>query len=491
MEKIEVTSPPITWLEDSAAIYWNRPADIENIMKYHIFLNDVLWDEVYVTDYTFYGLKPGTAYEIYVVIYMRNGKSYESNHLSGVTKEKATRVNIIDFGAVGDGISNNTKAIQRAIDASKKGDMIYIPEGTFVSGALYLESDRTLYLENNAKLIGSNELMDFPIMEYRFEGIETECYASLINNKIAEPGNQNIVIMGQGTIDANGSLLRQKQLAEKAGKPGRAVCIRNTKGVYVRDVTIRQSPAWCLHTIYCKQVILNQVKIYTKFDEKGKRYKGISNGDGFDPDSCSDVIVFHSFIQSQDDCIAIKAGRDEEGRKVGIPSENIRISNCQFEGGFGVAVGSEMAAGIRNVLVQDCTFHNVYSVASIKAPRGRGGIIENITYDTIKHSNHSNEECDCEWYRGALYIDQFYSHKTFDDETPREITTGTPYIKNITLKNIQSETVAGNAIYFNGLPEAPIRNIRLENVRVKGLQGMFVNNTKGLELVHVFIETYM
>jgi polygalacturonase len=290
-------------------------------------------------------------------------------------------------------------------------------------------------------------------MHYRWEGLETTCYASLVNTQDTAGGRlQNISIAGPGKIDANGSALRKKELSEAAGKPGRAICIRYTDNVYLQDITVRQSPAWCVHLVYCNRVSVNGVGIYTKYDEEGNRYEGIVNGDGLNPDSCSDVFIFQSHIASQDDCIAIKSGRNAEGRAVGVPSQNVRVSNCRFTSGFGVAVGSEMSGGVRNVLVENCVFHNAFSVASIKAIRGRGSVIENVTYRDCTFINHSLEHRDCQWYRGALYIDNFYSNLTFDPHKAEPRDEGTPAIRNVLFQNITLDTVAGNAIYLTGLP---------------------------------------
>lgn len=114
-----------------------------------------------------------------------------------------------------------------------------------------------------------------------------------------------------------------------------------------------------------------------------------------------------SILRRQDDCIAVKSGRNEEGRLVGIASEHIRVTNCTFTSGFGMAMGSEMSGGIRDCLVQDCVFSDVYSIGSIKTPRGRGGAVENIVYENLRHQNLSHEHQDCKWFRGAIYVDEF------------------------------------------------------------------------------------
>ncbi len=396
---------------------------------------------------------------------------------------------ITDFGAVSGDKTVSTKAIQRAVDMCVKGGVVYIPRGKFVTGALYLKSDMTLYLEEGARLEGSGDVNDFPIMGYPYEGIDQLCYASLINTDGAP--HKNITVEGNGVIDANGKALFTAEMkTENTVKRGRAVCIRNTDGVTIRGVTIRQSPAWCLHLLYCGNVLIDDVKIHGKYDERGVRY-GIHNCDGIDIDSCKDVVIRNSFIASQDDCIAVKSGKNEEGRRVGIPSENIKITRCKFSEGFGVAVGSEMSGGVKNVRVSDCAFEDSYSIASVKATRGRGNAVENIVYENCTLVNNSTEYSDCLWFRGGLYIDAFYSIADADMDVDRAepFDETTPVFRDITFRNIDIKTAAGNAVYLAGLPEAPLENITLENVKAHGKYGMKAYNINGLTLNNVSVTT--
>lgn len=326
-------------------------------------------------------------------------------------------------------------------------------------------------------------------MQYRWEGQERTCYASLINTPAAGGKRwKNITIMGSGTINANGAALRKAELHEAKGAPGHAVCIRDTDGVYLHGITVRQSPAWCVHLIYCADVSINAVGIHTKYDESGAKYAGIVNGDGLDPDSCRNVFIFNSHIASEDDCIALKSGRDAEGRAVGLPTENVRISNCRFTSGFGVAMGSEMAGGLRNVLVSDCVFENTFSFASVKAPRGRGSVIENITYRDCSHSNANEEHRDSKWFRGALYVDQFYGVDSPDLSLAKQKDQGTSIIRNLLFQNITLDAVGGTAIYLAGLPESPLKNVHLDNVTAIGEHGFIAYNARGLSLNHVSVE---
>lgn len=407
--------------------------------------------------------------------------------------------NIVDFGAVADGKTVNTKAIQQAIDACPKGGTVLIPEGVFVSGALFLKGDMTL--EVNGRLKGSDDLSDYPVMIYRYEGLEQKCYASLLGVKGDMPGEQiknphailhrNIKICGTGTLDGNGTVLFEKELTEDGPKRGRTLCIRNTDGVTITGVKVRHSPSWCLHLIYCRNIEVSDMEIHTRFDENGKLYEKIYNNDGLDLDSCDHVLVKNCLIASGDDCIAIKSGRDKEGRDVGICSENIEIQDCVFQYGWGVVMGSEMSGSVRNVYVHDCDFKDTFSFGAVKAPRGRGAVVENITFERITHYYHNeNYYKDCKWFRGAMYVDNYYSHDVNDYNRPEERGEGTPLFRNLIFKDITSETVGGNGIFICGLPEQHIQHVVLRNVHVRAKQGIVLHNVDDLDWEQVTQELF-
>lgn len=470
----------------SIGLLWDR---IPGVRTYELFIDGQFIATTTWGCHTADGLSPGRQYSIEVRAILKTGEVRKSKIIQVATRPEPRILSITDFGAAGDGQALNTQAIQSAIDACAPGGMVRIPRGVFLSGAIYLKSEMTLQLEEGAVLLGSPHTKDYPLLTYRWEGRERICYSSLINTRVVDGSRlRNITIAGPGKIDANGSALRKAELSELAGAPGRAICIRNTDNLYLHGIEVRQSPAWCVHLIYCNGVSVNDVSIHTRYDESGNRYDGIANGDGLNPDSCRDVYIFNCHIASQDDCIAIKSGRDEEGRAVGIPSENIRISHCRFTFGFGVAVGSEMSGGVRNVLVEDCTFENTFSIAAVKAPRGRGSVIENITYRNCTMINRDQEHHDCQWFRGGLYVDNFYSKVEFDPAGTEPRGEGTPLIRNIRFQNITLDTVGGNAIYLTGLPESPLENIHLENVTAVGKHGFIANNIRGLTLDRVSVE---
>ncbi|AIQ45845.1 hypothetical protein R70723_08115 [Paenibacillus sp. FSL R7-0273] len=487
---LNLVSPPSARTDASIAVVWDKPELSGDIACYRVYVNDVIHGICTAADYTVTGLKPAQEYKVYVCAVTAAGEvSPGSNTVTVSTKPEGELFDITVFGAVEGGVVLNTAAIQAAIDACTPGGTVYVPAGTFLSGALFLKSCMTLFIEKGGVLLGSAQPAYYPLMTYRWEGREQLCYASLVNTPDCSGGErlEHITIAGGGTIDANGAALFKAEMAEKEGFRGRAVCLRSTDYVYLKDITVRQSPAWCVHLIYCNQVTANNVSLYTKNDEHGRRYADVFNGDGLNPDSSSNIYIFNSLIASQDDCIAIKSGRDEEGRRVGIPSENIRITNCRFKSGFGVAVGSEMSGGVRNVKVSDCTFEDVYSIGTVKAPRGRGAVIENIVYEDCTLRNYSLEHEDCRWFRGAINIDQFYGHKEYDPDRAEEVNEGTGIIRDITFRNIVLDTHAGNAVFMAGLPEQPLQNIVLENISAIGKYGLKAYNIEGMTINNVSV----
>ncbi|WP_343610745.1 glycoside hydrolase family 28 protein [Novosphingobium sp.] len=485
---LNLISPPAAQTADSIALLWDKPAGL-SVESYEVHLGPRLVATTPHTDHTLHGLEPGKLHDFQIRARLASGSVLRSDVLQLATKPKPITLDITRFGAIGDGKTLNTKAIQQAIDACPQGGVVRIPAGTFLSGALFLKSAMTLHLDKGALLLGSPEASHYPIITYRYEGIERPCHASLIGTPEAKGQRwHDIAITGEGTIDGNGIALRQSQNAAQQGGKGRVISIRDTDGVYLQGVTVRQSPFWCVHPVYCTGLTVNGVSIHTKYDASGTPYPGMVNGDGLDPDSCRDVFIVNCHIASQDDGIALKSGRDAPGRAVGIPTQNVRISHCRFTSGFGVAMGSEMAGGLRDVLVEDCQFENTFSIASVKAPRPRGNVIENITYRDCTLVNHSTEHHDGRYFRGALYVDQFYGVAEPDLHTPQPIDEGTALIRNVLFQNITLETVGGHAIYLAGLPERPLEGIRLENVTAKGVYGLFACNIRGLKLDKVSVE---
>ncbi len=473
--------PPSAVTENSIALLWER---VEGAEIYLIHLNGKVYSCVRYTDVTLENLLAETEYRICVEAYRGGEILARSNEILTLTGKEPAAVNVLDFGADPRGKRSSTEALQRAIDRCPPGGRVCLPPGRYVSGALFLKSDMTLWVERGAVLKGSGRTEDFPVRKYRWEGRETDCYSSLLNAGIGGEGVRNLTVTGGGVIDANGVELFLREREENKGARGRALCLQDSRHIYIRDVTLRQSPAWCLHMIRCEDVSINGVSIETKYDEFGGRYPHIFNGDGIDCDSCRNIFIFNSRIASQDDCIAVKSGKDAEGRAAARPSENIWITRCRFESGFGVAIGSEMSGGVKNVQVRDCVFSNTFSIASVKTCRGRGGVMEDILFENVELRNADTEHADCKWFRGGIYVDCYYSNEEVSGE-PREVSEETPLIRNVVFRNVLVDTCGGNAVYLSGLPERRCENITLENVCAVGKYGMKAYFIEGLHMKNV------
>lgn len=375
-----------------------------------------------------------------------------------------------------------TVSLQRAIDVCPPGGTVRIPSGVHVTGALFLKSDMTLFLEKGAVLKGSSDLADYPVFPYRWEGRVTNCYASLLNTSVPNVsaalwiGVSNITICGSGIIDASGDSLRSREKSTPFPR-GRAVCLRNVSNLTIRDVTIGHSPAWCLHLCFCRHVTIDHITI--------DQPTGV-NGDGIDVESCSVVRIVNSRILSTDDSIAIKSGRDAEGRRVNIPSADILVENCSFQRGLGVAIGSEISGGVSNVLVRNCSFTDTKCLASVKARRGRGAVVENICYTNCTHVNtNTRRRKDGMWFRGAINIDLHYGGPV--DFAFRPFDETTPVFRNIIFTDLKTSTANGRAIWLAGLPESPLHGITLRNVTAIGEQGLAASYLLGLTLSNVTV----
>ena len=362
--------------------------------------------------------------------------------------------NIIDYGANGDGKEINTSFIQAAIDKCACGDEVIIPKGVFLTGALFLKSNTKLVFEDGAVLLGSSSINDYPVYKYRFEGKEQLCYASLLNT--LDGKHENIQICGHGIIDGAGDQLYGIEKEDSTIKRGRIICFRNTKNVVVNDVVIYNTVAWTMHFVFCKNVEIKGVSIYSKraygFQTTNELLK---NGDGIVIDSCEDVDVKECTIESQDDCISVKSGKGKEGRMIGIPSKNVQVTQCCFIGGAGISVGSEMSGGIEGLLVNNCTFKNVLSILSIKTNSQRGGYIKDISVIccSLKNIDNSLKKKD---YKASIYIDEHYDEHSCNEKLR-------PTVENIILKEIDIVNSLGKAIFVNGLIDEPIRNVIIQD----------------------------
>lgn len=433
------------------------------------------------------------------------------------------QVDIRDFGAKADGETLNTEAINNAIKAvsEKGGGKVVIPEGLWLTGPVVLQNNVNLHVEKNALVLFSGDADLYPLVRTSFEGLDMLRCQSPISAMNAE----NIAITGYGVLDGSGdswrpvkrnkmtdgqwkSLLKSGGVVDESGKvwyPNEGalkasiltgskekreisdsewegmkrwlrpvlLSIVKSKRVLLEGVTFRNSPSWCLHPLSCEDLTLNGVKVFNPWYSQ--------NGDALDVESCKNVVVTNSLFDAGDDAICIKSGKDADGRRRGEPCENVLVkNNTVLHGHGGFVVGSEMSGGVRNVYVADCTFIGTDVGLRFKSTRGRGGVVENVYVDNINMINIPGD---------ALIADLYYAVKDAPGAPVPAVTEKTPSFKNIHISNISCKG-AGRAMFLNGLPEMPIENFSVRNMRITDAQkGAFINKVAGVTLENIEIET--
>ena len=370
-------SPPETESDTSVTILWDKPFGYNNFENFAIYVDNLCIGHSRITNFTISRLKPNTDYLIFIVTTDQDGKnSTRSKNLKIRTKPRSKIFNVLNYGAIPDSGIINSRAIQNAIDACSAGGTVYIPTGTFVSGALFLKSDMTLFIAKGGILKGSPRPEDYlPFIKTRFEGWEFQAFASLITAgqlDLKGPCNvKNLSIRGEGKIRGGGASLGKAMTNNNPNGVrgrGRLICLMNCENVNIQGLTIEESPCWTIHYTYSRNVTCHGLNIVST----------APNGDGIDPDSSENSYIFNCTFSTGDDCIAIKSGKNPEGNVVARPCENIFISNCNFKEGHSVAIGSEISGGIKNVKVIDCELGNLMNGLQIKTTEKRGGYIEDL-----------------------------------------------------------------------------------------------------------------
>ena len=365
-------SPAGSETETSVFLLWDKVA---NAVSYRVAYNN--GKRISSTKHTYLsvdGLEPDSEYGFEIIpLDVAGTPLKDASFVKIRTKAKTGIINIKDFGAKSGNGYINTVAIQKAIDVCPVGGIVYIPDGIFYSGALFLKSNMTLYLEEGAVLQGTTDLDEYPLIPNRFEGWEIRTPCALLNAGSIDRNQknclENLTIRGKGTIRGGGEKLAH-QMKEAGGERnmGRLICFMNGKNITIEGLTIEESPCWTVHLIYCKNILCHNLIIHSD----------VIRGDGIDPDSSSDCYIYNCTFSNGDDCIAIKSGKNPEGNLIGIPTKNVRIVDCKFLKGHGISIGSEMSGGVSNVLIQDCVAGDLLNGLQIKATPERGGYVENI-----------------------------------------------------------------------------------------------------------------
>lgn len=380
--------------------------------------------------------------------------------------------NITSYGAIGDGIIDCSSAFKEAIlECSKNGGgKVIVPEGIFLTGTIHLKSNVNLVVTEDAVVKFSDDKNKYlPVVFTRWEGVECMNYAPLIYAY----GEENIAVTGEGVLDGQGSYENwwswkgNKDLGWSVGKPnqkkdrdelfklaennippkerifGEGHYLRpnflqpyKCKNVLIEGVTFKNSPMWFIHPVLCENVTVRNITV-----------EGLGpNNDGCNPESSKNVLIENCFFNTGDDCIAIKSGRNNDGRRVNVPSENIIIRNCSMkEGHGGVVIGSEISGGAKNIFAENCTMSspNLDRAIRIKTNAVRGGEIENIFIRNIKVG---------EVKEAVIKINFYYE----EGENGNFL----PVVRNLNISNLKSEK-SKYAIWIKAFENSPVENITL------------------------------
>jgi polygalacturonase len=405
------------------------------------------------------------------------------------------RFDVTEFGATGDGETLDTAAIQAAIDACADagGGTAVVPPGEYVTAPVFLRSNVELHLAPGATLLGCTSFEEYPTVESRDGGVEREMYAALVTAE----DEHNVAVTGRGTIDGRGEawwepyredsarfdelgLDREDQYPPPEGitieypRP-RLINLIDCEDVLLRDLTLRNSPCWTVHPLYCENVTIENLSIFNPEDSP--------NTDGINPDSCRNVRIEGCHLDVGDDCVTLKSGYDEDGLRVDEPLENVLVTGCTMELGHGgVVIGSEMSGDVRNVAVTNCVFDRTYRGLRIKTTRGRGGVVENVRATNLVMRDVQKE---------ALKVSMHYEREfDIDGGDPESETSGAiPRVEDIHYSDITVDGVR-TAGAFLGLPEQHVRNVSLSNVRIRNAaEGLSVERASGVTLSDVEIDT--
>lgn len=505
---VDLMVAPAALASESLTLVWDKPVHYKDITGYIIYQDGVKIGKTShnKTHITVKGLSENTEYEFYVESVMGKDSTVEKAILEAEedsikelslaalkvrTTKKGTILNVTKspYSADVTGESPSTEQVQKAIDDCPQGGTVLIPKGAVIlTGALELKSDMTLQVDGMIK--ASLNPDDYIIKEEnrqfykglvnedgfiltRYEGWEMYCYRSLINGGYLNPDNRmemtcnNIRICGEGTIYGGGNELgiAMKQLySDKEKYPdyvsdgmggrrarGRLIGLIQCGNVHITGVTIENPSCWTVHMIYCDTVTTHGVTI---------KSRGIDNGDGWDPDSSRNTMIFDTTFDTGDDCIAIKSGKNPNGNVVNMPTKNVRIFDLKMLGGNGMAIGSEQSGGVEGVYMRDCIIQNTRYGLELKAQNARGGYIKDLLM------------IDC-------VIDRFMAHSV-NYNADGNPAPDLPYFKDIVIKNTIIDGT-GRAVELIGFTKEGIGNPKDHYVHQVLLEDVTLGNEEDEE----------
>lgn len=380
---------------DTVTLFWDKPKQALGKEKYTVLLNEKVIASTDKTHFTATALPQNSNFEAKIKV---RGVCIAAKQVH--TVKRRVRVDVTRFGVVGDGKTMNTLALQQLINRCKPEEELYFPAGIYLTGALRLHSHMSIFFAENAVLQGTEQPSDYlPRIPSRFEGIEMECYSSLLNmGDLDHTSGENchdILIYGKGTIAGGGSILADRIIATEKERlkdfldsndsliatcendctiPGRVrprlINMSNCRNIRLSGLTIQNGPCWNVHMIYCNEIVTDHC--FFKSD-------GVWNGDGWDPDSSENCTLFACRFQTGDDSVAIKSGKNPQGNRINRPTKHIRVFDCVSTCGNGICMGSEMSGGIEDIRIWDCDIQNSRYGIEIKGTKKRGGYVRDVS----------------------------------------------------------------------------------------------------------------
>ncbi|MBQ2719024.1 MAG: glycoside hydrolase family 28 protein [Clostridia bacterium] len=472
--------------DDEITLWWKKES-FTFADGYRLYLDGTLHGTTDTTHYTFSDLAAARTYTVRIEA-ERAGAPQGTAELTVTTAKKKRRLDVTapPYLAVGDGVTDCTAAIQRALCDCTARDCVYLPAGTYLTGALDVHSHTELYLAEGATLQGSERAADYlPKIESRFEGTHMQCYRSLLNVGTVDRNGgytcEDVVLRGHGTVFGGGrplatDILETERaalatfLAENADYvktcenantiPGRArgrlIQVGNCRGVVIGGLTLGYGASWLLHFIYSRDIVTYNCRIISAptYAEDGTLLREpVWNGDGWDPDSSENCVIFGTAFDTYDNSIAIKSGKNPEGNAIARPTRGVYVFDCR---GLDVAIGTELSGGIEDVYVWDCELFG-YGI-NIKTTRDRGAyirgvhardsLVTSVMVRTKVNYNNDGESAGCLTKISDL---------TFE---------------NLTVTGVYGGTVEKprrmTPLNFDGFdePEGALEGVRLKNVRV-------------------------
>nr|WP_262920149.1 glycoside hydrolase family 28 protein [Niabella hibiscisoli] len=392
---------------------------------------------------------------------------------------------ITKYGAKGDSLTDSKPAFDKALRVcrDRKGGKIIVPPGIYIlNGPIHLVDNTCIELQKGAKLVfGTNPDNYLPVVPTSWEGTFLYNYSPLI---YAYKVN-NVSLIGEGTIDGNGKEGFSKwydlqkpaqQLSRNMNHKGiplkdrlfgkghylrpQLIQFYDCRNILIEGITIANSPFWCVHFLQSENITARKVK----FDAFNK------NNDGFDPEYSKNILIEDIDFNNADDNVAVKAGRDHEGRATAISSENIIVRNSRFKGLHGLVIGSEMSAGVQNIFVENCTYggyckRGIY----LKSNPDRGGFIKDIYINDVAFGDVED----------AIFITSYYHGEGKGFETD---------IRNIFLENLSFKNASNAGLVIQGYPTKRVTDVYLTNVKIDSCStALSLSNTQNIVLNDVMI----